>query len=189
MAKQHMVSCRVCKGKFDAQEEEKDIVWVMPSRNFYYHKKCYDDWKTQTDVNIKKKDDVYIDYIYDYLAHDLKIKYDYFVCEAQREKFLKKGYTNKGIFFTLKYFYEIQKGDTEKSNGGLGIVPYVYNDSITYWSNMVKKQANILEEIEAQMSKMDNVTPTKTINRKKQRKKKDRTAELLAEVENEYKTR
>ena len=37
MAK-HIVICRCCKQKFDAQIEDKDKIWVMPSKNYYYHK-------------------------------------------------------------------------------------------------------------------------------------------------------
>ena len=117
MAK-HIVTCRICKEKFDAQEEQKGLTWIMPSKNFYYHKECYDNWKAQSDVNVKRNDEIYIEYIYDYLARDLKVEYDYYMCEAQRKNFVeKKGYTNKGIFFTLKYFYEIKKGEWEKSHG------------------------------------------------------------------------
>jgi hypothetical protein len=35
-------------------------------------------------------------------------------------------FTYSGILNTLKYWYEIKKNDTSKSNGALGIVPYVY---------------------------------------------------------------
>lgn len=186
MAK-HIVTCRICKEKFDAQDEEKGISWVMPSKNFYYHKGCYDNWKAQSDVNVKRSDEAYIEYIYDYLARDLKVEYDYYMCEAQRKNYVeKKNYTNKGIFFTLKYFYEIKKGEWEKSHGGLGIIPYVYQESLQYWATMTKKQANIMEEIEAQMAKMTEVVATKKRVRKTPKKYIDRSAELLAEVSNEY---
>ena len=42
MAK-HIVQCRICKEKFDTSQLIKDIDWVMPSKNWYYHKNCYDD--------------------------------------------------------------------------------------------------------------------------------------------------
>lgn len=189
MAK-HIVKCRVCGKEFDAQEEGKNVSWVLPSNKCYYHKNCYDEWKAKSDVKAKNDDETYIDYIYDYLARDLKMPYDYFLCEAQRKNFMKKNhYTNKGIFFALKYFYDVQHGDCDKSNGGIGIVSYVYNDAIQYWTNMIEKQSNILEDIEAQMSKMSQIAPKRERVKQKSRKMKDRTAELLAEVENEYETR
>ena len=86
----------------------------------------------------------------------------------------------------MKYFYEIKKGEWEKSHGGLGIIPYVYQESLQYWATMTKKQANIMEEIEAQMAKMTEVVATKKRVRKTPKKYIDRSAELLAEVSDEY---
>ena len=85
----------------------------------------------------------------------------------------------------MKYFYEVKKGEWEKSHGGLGIIPYIYQDSLQYWASMTKKQANIMEQIEAQMSKMSELAATKKRVRKSNKKNIDQTALLLAEVEEE----
>ena len=37
--------------------------------------------------------------------------------------------TAKGMYFALKYFYEIKKGDVSKSENGIGIIPHIYEDS------------------------------------------------------------
>ena len=133
----HEVKCRLCGQYFDAQLDGLDTVYVMPAKNYYYHKTCYDNWK-KANLN---EDDQWRDRIYDYLAHDLKIKYDFFKCEAFFKSFIKseKKGTYKGCYFALKYFYEIQGGDREKSYGGLGIIPYVYAKSTEYWSRKNKK--------------------------------------------------
>ena len=44
MAK-HLVTCRACKDRFDAQLSGADIEWVMPSKRWYYHKSCYENLK------------------------------------------------------------------------------------------------------------------------------------------------
>ena len=44
MAK-HLVICRACKERFDAQLAGADIEWVMPSKGWYYHKSCYENLK------------------------------------------------------------------------------------------------------------------------------------------------
>ena len=44
MAK-HLVICRACKERFDAQLSGADIEWVMPSKGWYYHKSCYENLK------------------------------------------------------------------------------------------------------------------------------------------------
>jgi hypothetical protein len=59
--------------------------------------------------------------------------------------------TVKGIFFALKYFYEIKGGDWNKGHGGIGIVPFIYNEACTYWYNREKKTKGVVAEIERQM--------------------------------------
>lgn len=165
-----LVTCRVCKQKFDKSKLEENVDWVMPSRNWYYHKKCYDDWKSTT----TRDDKDWVSLIYDFLAHDLKVHYDYHLCEGQRKKFITgKKYTNKGIYFALKYFYEIKHGDWTKANGGIGIVPYVYNESMEYWVLQEQKSNGILAAIEKQIQERANRKVIK-INRKKTTAKKNR---------------
>ena len=139
-----MAQCRICK--VDINKEKDD--WVMPSKNWYYHRKCYEDWKKATPVT----DEAYKAYIYDFISRDLKVSYDYHMCEAQRQKFVKEHkMTNKGIFFALKYFYEIKHGDWEKGHGGLGIVPFIYNEACSYWIMREKNSQGVVSEIERQM--------------------------------------
>ena len=72
MAK-HIVICRCCKQKFDAQIEDKDKIWVMPSKNYYQHKNCYDDWtKKKNNVHSQADDDLWFGALWDYLSKDIK---------------------------------------------------------------------------------------------------------------------
>ncbi len=161
------VHCRICKGVIDRNVEVEGVDWVMPSKNWYYHKECYESWRAAS----PKDDEGWISYIYDFISRDLKVKYDYHMCEAQRKKFLKENkMTNKGIFFTLKYFYELKHGDWNKGHGGLGIVPYVYVEACNYWINKERTNAGILERIEKQMQE-SRARESKVV-RKKDRKKK-----------------
>ena len=52
----------------------------------------------------------------------------------------EKGYTYTGMKKTLKYFFEIRNNDLEKANGGIGIIPYVYNEAATYWRGIWEVQ-------------------------------------------------
>lgn len=45
-----------------------------------------------------------------------------------------------GIKKTLIYFFEIKKNSIEKSNGGIGIVPYVYQEAAQYYYNLERAQ-------------------------------------------------
>ena len=120
----------------------------MPSTNYYYHRKCYEHWKAaQPD-----SDEEYVDLIYDFIKRDLKVSYDWWVCEAQRKKFIKDyQMTNRGILFALKYFYEVKHGDWEKGHGGIGIVPFVYSDSCAYWAAKERQSEGIINDIVRQM--------------------------------------
>ena len=42
-------------------------------------------------------------------------------------------YTYSGILKSLIYFYEVQGNSIEKSNGSIGIVPYVYDKAFQYY--------------------------------------------------------
>lgn len=139
-----MAKCRLCNIEIDKKADD----WIMPSKNWYYHKSCYDKWK-----KVQPEDDEkYVDLIYDFIAHDLKKSYDWWVCENQRKRFIKEQkMTNKGILFALKYFYEIKHGDWEKGHGGIGIVPFIYKDSCSYWAARERRSEGTIAEIERQM--------------------------------------
>jgi hypothetical protein len=161
----HYVTCRVCKEKFDARPEEKGIAWIMPSKNFYYHLKCYNDFKNK--AALTSEDGDWVGLIYDYLARDLKVDYNYYMCEKQRESFVKKNkFTNKGIFFALKYFYEVKHGDWSRGGGGIGIIPFIYEEACNYWVNKEAKETGIIARIEQQMRELQKEETVKVTRRK-----------------------
>lgn len=47
---------------------------------------------------------------------------------------------------SLRWFYEIKGNSKEAANGGIGIIPYIYNDAKKYYYNLFlaqKKNENI----------------------------------------------
>lgn len=70
---------------------------------------------------------------------------------TQIKKFRKDGISYRAQLLTLKYFYEVRKNTTEKSNGSIGIIPYVLDDSRRYYESMERKQKEILESIQKQL--------------------------------------
>ena len=62
--------------------------------------------------------------------------------------------TAKGIYFTLRYFYEIEKGDTSKCENGIGIVPHIYERGTCYWGERNQRDKGICARIEAQIMQM-----------------------------------
>ena len=154
MAKRPLVQCRICKGKID-RDNQND--WCMPQDKWYYHTACYDDFAKKRgaikegDIHIEVDDDMWKGAVYDYLKKDVKILLDFRKFSSQWEHFLKKGMTAKGIYFTLRYFYEIEKGDASKSENGIGIVPHVYERGTCYWGERNLRDKGICARIEAQI--------------------------------------
>ena len=57
------------------------------------------------------------------------------------------NYTYSGMLKALIYFYEIKKNDTSKANGGIGIIPYVYNDAFNYYYAIWEAQQKNTEKV------------------------------------------
>lgn len=172
-----MVMCRFCKERFDREKEIEGLYWVKPSPNMYYHKNCYDNWRGEAkDLGTQIDDQKWESYIYDFLAHDLKVKYDYMKCRKQMESFIKKyKYSYKGMYFALKYFYEVRKGDWQKSENGVGILPYIYDESRNYWEKKFVENNSIIESIEKQIQQRYNRPKTLVYKPKEERKKTVKT--------------
>lgn len=120
----HNVKCLYCQHNFDADIEP----YVKVGRR-YSHAECSEKYaaqQTQEELD-KQALDLYIMNLFDT---------DYV---EPRTKALIKTYINTyhytyaGILKALKYWYEVKKNTTEKSNGSIGIVQYIYNESQKYF--------------------------------------------------------
>ena len=110
--------------------------------------------------------------IYDFISHDLKKTYDYYLCEAQRKKLLIAGRTNKGIYFALRYFYEIKHGDWARSHNSIGIVEYIYDEACDYWCAQELNHRGVVQAIEKQIEQQEQQSK-RFVKRKKNREKND----------------
>ena len=143
--------CRICKLKIDKEKDPTDS-WFMPSKNFYYHTKCYSSWKNNLgDVTRTDSDDSYFLALKDYLYKELKIDVDWAKIQKQWTAFLKAGKTAKGIYFTIIYFYEYCNGDPKKSKNGIGIIPSIYEESRRFWQAKEDREVGICKKIEQQI--------------------------------------
>lgn len=177
-----IVKCRICKQPINKKVEQEGIDWIMPSKGWYYHVECYNTWKGKSTADTVASDKEWEEYIFDFLKRDLRMDYNYMRCKGMIDKYLKNGMTMKGIFLSLKYFYEVQKGDKEKANGGIGIVPHVYEDAKQYWITQIIKKQDILSIIEKQMK---DRTQKDKIKITKKNKKKEWQSQLNAIGETE----
>lgn len=191
MAKKPLVHCRRCKLEID-RDNQND--WCMPSKGWYYHKSCYEDFVkkkgkiTEGDIEVDVDDDLWQSAVYDYLRQDLKIAVNWNKFSSQWKNFLTKNMTAKGIYFSLRYFYEIAKGDPKKSENGIGIVSHIYNEATQYWGERNQRDKGICARIEAQIKQMqEEEARTVVIHRKRKAKPNRQEIDLsiIADMEDE----
>ena len=167
----HIVKCRLCKKQFDTEQEP----FILVGQKSYYHKDCYDQWiKTRNTATTTNNDeDFWKESVIDYLYRDIKMSMDFQKIESQWVNFLKpeKKMTPKGIYFALKYFFEVAHGSKEKSQGGIGIVPSIYNDAAEYWVNLENRKAGTIDAIIEQIRERA-ARPVQIVVPQKQQKKK-----------------
>lgn len=61
------------------------------------------------------------------------------------------GYTWSGMAGTLHWFYDICHGSKEEGNGGVGIIPFVYDQAKEYYATLStaeekNKDMNVMRE-------------------------------------------
>lgn len=117
-----IVTCHYCKKTFNKQDTEyKQIL-----NNKYAHIKCIEleEKREKTD---SEKLDLYIMELFglDYVTPRIRKQINQYMSEY--------NYSYTGILKALKYFYEIKKNNIDKSQNGIGIVPYIYNDAFNYY--------------------------------------------------------
>lgn len=137
----HYVKCVYCQQRFDRDKEE----CVSVGGRRYGHVECHNKdmaQKTQDEIDQYNLED-YIRKLFKTNTINVKIKRQ---IEDFREKY---NYSFSGILKTLIYWYDIKKNSLEKANGGIGIVPYVYDQAREYYYRLYLAQyANELEDIQ-----------------------------------------
>lgn len=164
----HIVKCRLCKKSFDTDKLSQNE-WIMPTPRYYYHCQCYEDWRANKN-NLKatgKDADFWYTSLIDYLYRDVKMSIDFQKMNSQWKNFNlpSKNMTPKGIYFAVRYYYDVLKGSTEKAQGGIGIVPNIYKDAAEYWTNLETKKSGTMEQI-IQQIKARETRPVKEIIKK-----------------------
>lgn len=144
MAK-HIVKCLYCGKEFDANEEE----YVKPRGNRYAHKECAE--KEELRQGIIKQ-------IHEKMQRLLGQTYNSQKIDREIKKFVKEGKTEAGILRTLEFWYDIQGHTTEKANGGIAIVEWVYGDAMSYYSKM-----NKYKKMQESTDIKDYITETQTL--------------------------
>ena len=129
-----IVKCIYCKKPINKSTDEYREV---TSRR-YAHLTCFAS-KSEIEENLNKEIMEYCKEVFGPLAN-------YGLIGKQINKYIKDGKTKQGILLSLKFWYGVKKNGIEKSNGGIGIVPYIYEDAKRYWTKVVPKTTGKIEE-------------------------------------------
>lgn len=147
--------CRSCKQPINTAILEFGTDYVMPKKGVYYHTACYE---KKTKINLstdKETNDVWLDALYRYLRYDLILDLNYMKIKAQWNSFLNNKMTAKGIYYAVRYMYDIKKLDPKKAEGGIGLVPSIYEESSQYWTDLYNRQIALPSALREQQRIID----------------------------------
>jgi hypothetical protein len=138
----HIVTCIYCKKKFDRDK----FPFIQVSQRRYAHQEC----SLTEDQKKNKEEQDKID-LENYIMKLLKVDYIDVRVRKQIKQYREEyNYTYSGIHKALVYFYEVKGNPTEKANGGIGIVPYVYQNAYNYylaiWQAQQRNQDKVLHD-------------------------------------------
>ena len=147
----HYVTCAICKERFDRDKYPA----VLVSSRRYAHAACAGTLSPEETQREKDRKDLeqYIIKLFNLEHMDGRIT-------LQIKKYMQDHpeYTYSGIKRTLEYFYEVKKNSIEKANGGIGIVPWVYEEAKRYYYNQwLLSQKNADKDISMYVPKIKKI--------------------------------
>ena len=161
----HNVKCVICNKTFDRDK----IQAVKVSARRYAHHSCKPDGELVPLV--VKAEDPDLTALKEYAKTLLGDTYVPVRVNKQIKDFKEQyNYTYSGMLKSLIYFYEVKGNSTEKANGGIGIVPFVYKDAYNYYYDLfLAKQQNKKKDVKTITHKVKEIIiklPTVNIPKK-----------------------
>ena len=148
----HLVKCSVCGVQFDRDK----IQAVKSSARRYAHHTCLPSGELVPLPQVDEELTKLIEYTQQLLGKD----YNAARVKKQIKDFKEEyGYSYSGMLKSLVYFYEVKGNSKDKANGGIGIVPFIYNDAYNYYLNLfLANQQNINKDVKSFTSKVKEIT-------------------------------
>ena len=145
-----IVKCLYCGEQFDRNDPSNHFVKI---KRRYAHKNCAEEYEnslTQEQKDLKS--------LIEYIKELLKEDYNFMKVKKQIEDYHEKyDYSYSGMLRSLKWFYEVKNNSIDKANGGIGIIPFIYNDAYKYYYNIyLAQQKN--KDIENYHTKITEIT-------------------------------
>lgn len=141
----HLVKCAICSRMFDRDK----IQAVRHGSNRYSHYECEPDGE-KVELPQPKKKEVKEDSNLKELKNYISLKYGNkanwpLITKQIKDLHDNKKYTYSGMLKSLVYFYDVQNNSIEKSNGGIGIIDYVYKQAYNYYLSIFMARQNSQE--------------------------------------------
>lgn len=148
----HLVKCAICGKMFDRDKEQA----VYHSARRYSHYEC----EPNKELVPMPQVDPDLLALQQYIEKLLGTEYNRARVNKQIKDFTTEyKYSYSGILKSLVYFFEIKGNSIDKANGGIGIVPFVYNDARTYYYNLFLAQSqNQTKDVQKITSKVKEIT-------------------------------
>ena len=169
----HYVICPVCNERFDRDKEP----FVKVSARRYAHENCAlnsEEKKTKEQKDLEELE-AYILQLFniEYITPRIRKQINQYVSEYK--------YTYSGIRKALIYFFEVKRNSTDKAQGSIGIVPYVYQNAFNYYYALWEAQQKNEKKIEVIHEYIPKVIEIKIQNPERKVKKKRNLFSFLDE--------
>ena len=129
----HMVKCTVCGKRFN--RDKIQAVKTGPMR--YAHQVCFPEGEL---VPLEVEDPELAE-LENYIQNLLGEDYNRARVNKQIKDFRQNyDYSYSGMLKTLIWFYDIKGNSKDKANGGIGIIPFVYQDACNYYYSLYLAQ-------------------------------------------------
>ena len=127
------VKCLYCEQQFNRNDPNIEVKKVGRR---YAHLQCWE--QHMANMTKEEKDEMAF---YVYVQQLFGSEYNYTLTKKLAERYhTESNYTYSGMLKTLKWYYEKEGHSLDKSNGSIGIIPYVYQQALNYYYNLYKAQ-------------------------------------------------
>lgn len=129
----HPVKCFLCGKTFDRDK----IPFKKINERRYAHIDCTQEGIADALAKEQQDKDAFYQLVKQIYGKD----YNYMLINTQAVKMQKEhGYTWSGMAGCLHWFYNINHGSLEDGHGGIGIIPFIYDECRKYYEKIYKAQ-------------------------------------------------
>lgn len=126
------VKCFFCGEYFDREKEP----CIKVNARRYAHLSCAE--KQDASILQEEKDK---EAFYQMVKSIYGKKYNFMMINQQATNYIKEyGYTWSGMTGCLHWFYNINHGSLEEGHGGIGIIPFIYDNVKEYYQDIYNAQ-------------------------------------------------